>query len=83
MARHNLLPSYGTHSSFASQGVVNQKFDEEPKYEAYMKLFEPLCGSVPNRPIITEGAVKVRACVILCMHALFVCVYAWGTPAAF
>ena len=23
-----------------SQGVVNQKFDEEPRYEAYMKLFE-------------------------------------------
>lgn len=42
-----------------TEGVVNQKFDEEPKYEAYMKLFEPLCGPSPNRPIITEGAVKV------------------------
>ena len=40
--------------------MVNQKFDEEPRYEAYMKLFEPLCGPGPNRPIITEGAIKAR-----------------------
>jgi hypothetical protein len=43
-----------------TEGVVNQKFDEEPKYEAYMKLFEPLCGPAPQRPILTEGASKVR-----------------------
>lgn len=43
-----------------TEGVVNQKFDEEPKYEAYMKLFEPLCGPNPSRPILTEGASKVR-----------------------
>lgn len=43
-----------------TEGVVNQKFDEEPKYEAYMKLFEPLCGPGPQRPILTEGAAKVR-----------------------
>lgn len=54
-----------------AQGVVNQKFDEEPKYEAYMKLFEPLCGPSPNRPIITEGAVKVRACFSVCVPCAF------------
>lgn len=32
----------------------------QPKYEAYMKLFEPLCGPAPQRPILTEGANKVR-----------------------
>lgn len=43
-----------------TEGVVNLKFDEEPRYEAYMKLFEPLCGpGGPQRPIITEGAPKV------------------------
>ena len=42
-----------------TEGVVNQKFDEEPKYEAYAKLFEPLCGPGPQRPIITDGAAKV------------------------
>lgn len=42
-----------------TEGVVNQKFDEEPRYEAYMKLFEPLCGPGPQRPILTEGANKV------------------------
>lgn len=42
-----------------TEGVVNQKFDEEPRYESYMKLFEPLCGPGPQRPILTEGANKV------------------------
>ena len=42
-----------------TEAVVNLKFDEEPKYEAYMKLFEPLCGPPPQRPILTEGAAKV------------------------
>lgn len=32
---------------------MNLKFDEEPKYEAYMALFEPLCGDRNNRPIQT------------------------------
>lgn len=35
----------------------------QPKYEAYMKLFEPLCGPAPQRPILTEGANKV-SCVL-------------------
>ncbi len=38
--------------------VVNLKFDEEPKYETFMRLFEPLCGPAPQRPILIEG-VKV------------------------
>jgi hypothetical protein len=39
---------------------VNLKFDEEPKYEAYMALFEPLCGDRNSRPIQTFApAVKV------------------------
>jgi hypothetical protein len=42
-----------------TEGVVNQRFDEEPRYEAYMRLFEPLCGPGPQRPILTEGANKV------------------------
>eukprot|EP00798_Chlamydomonas_sp_ICE-L_P015695 gene15695-21804_t len=42
-----------------SDAVVNIKFDEEPKYESYMRLFEPLCGPGPQRPILTEGAAKV------------------------
>lgn len=37
-----------------TEAVVNLKFDEEPKYEAYMRLFEPLCGSRTNRPIQTN-----------------------------
>lgn len=47
-----------------TEGVVNQKFDEEPKYEAYMKLFEPLCGPAPQRPILTEGANKLLAVAV-------------------
>jgi hypothetical protein len=39
--------------------VVNLKFDEEPKYEIYMKLFEPLCGPQHSRPVLTDGATKV------------------------
>ncbi len=37
---------------------MNLKFDEEPKYETLMRLFEPLCGPAPQRPILIEG-VKV------------------------
>lgn len=54
-----------------SEGVVNLKFDEEPRYDAYMKLFEPLCGQAgPQRPIITEGAPKVSQGqgLIHCLH---------------
>jgi hypothetical protein len=44
---------------------INNNHNQQPqpinnnRYEAYMKLFEPLCGPGPGRPIITEGAVKV------------------------
>lgn len=46
-----------------TEAVVNLKFDEEPKYEAYMKLFEPLCGPAPSRPILVEGGAKVSPLV--------------------
>lgn len=39
--------------------VVNLRFDEEPKYGALAKLFEPLCSPPPERPIDTEGATEV------------------------
>ena len=55
-----------------TEGVVNQKFDEEPKYEAYMKLFEPLCGPAPQRPILTEGATKVGVLQSYRKHGKFV-----------
>ena len=47
-----------------TEAVVNLKFDEEPKYAAYMDLFDPLCGPAgPTRPVMvgdgTEPA-KVR-----------------------
>lgn len=32
---------------------MNLKFDEEPRYDAYMALFEPLCGTRNMRPIQT------------------------------
>jgi hypothetical protein len=46
--------------------VVNLKFDEEPKYQAFMALFDPLCGPSPQRPILTEGQNKVRHCCLVC-----------------
>jgi hypothetical protein len=46
------------HAQFA-EAVVNLKFDEEPKYQAFMALFDPLCGPQPHRPILTEGQSKV------------------------
>lgn len=37
-----------------AEAVVNLRFDEDPKYEAYKKLFEPLCGPAVGRPIVLE-----------------------------
>ena len=37
---------------------MNLKFDEEPKYQAFMALFDPLCGPQPQRPILTDGQSK-------------------------
>ncbi|KAK9908618.1 hypothetical protein WJX75_000528 [Coccomyxa subellipsoidea] len=42
-----------------TEAVVNLKFDEEPKYTAYVALFEPLCGPGPQRPILLEEKPKV------------------------
>jgi len=42
-----------------TESVVNLKFDEDPRYEAYVRMFEPLCGPSLSRPILTDGAVKV------------------------
>ena len=42
-----------------AEAVVNLKFDEEPKYQAFMALFDPLCGPQPQRPILTDGQSKV------------------------
>jgi hypothetical protein len=42
-----------------TEGVVNLKFDEEPQYEAFMKLFEPLCGPSQSRPVIISDPPKV------------------------
>lgn len=52
-----------------AEAVVNLKFDEEPKYQAFMALFDPLCGPSPQRPILTEGQNKVR-CVAACAMAV-------------
>ena len=40
---------------------MNLKFDEEPKYQAFMSLFDPLCGPQPHRPILTDGQSKVTS----------------------
>lgn len=38
-----------------TEAVINLKFDDEPKYSAYMALFEPLCGPPgPSRPLMIE-----------------------------
>lgn len=43
-----------------TEAVINLKFDEEPKYAAYMSIFEPLCGpSGPQRPLQFEVVPKV------------------------
>ena len=41
-----------------TEAVVNLKFDEEPKYEAYIRLFEGLCGPRSQRPIQTLNVVQ-------------------------
>lgn len=38
---------------------VRAQFDEEPKYTAYVALFEPLCGPGPLRPILLEDKARV------------------------
>ena len=38
---------------------VRAQFDEEPKYTAYVALFEPLCGPGPQRPILLEDKARV------------------------
>ena len=43
-----------------TEAVLALKFDEEPKYEACIALFEPLLGAVASRPIIIEAAAKVK-----------------------
>jgi serine/threonine protein kinase len=51
------------------EAVINLKFDEEPAYAAYIKLFEPLLGtSAPARPLQVEAALalgKKRGRVLL------------------
>ncbi len=38
---------------------LGSQFDEEPKYTAYVALFEPLCGPGPQRPILLEDKARV------------------------
>ena len=47
-----------------AEAVVNLRFDEDPKYSAYLGLFEPLCGPQPQRPILTDS-LKVSAPAVL------------------
>lgn len=49
-----------------AEAVVNLKFDEEPKYQAFMAIFDPLCGPSPQRPILTEGQTKARFTTLVC-----------------
>ncbi len=48
---------------------MNLKFDEEPKYQAFMAIFDPLCGPNPQRPILTEGQTKVHPVVVYICHS--------------
>lgn len=43
-----------------SESVMNLKFEEEPKYAAYIQLFEPLLTGRPKAPICIESALKVQ-----------------------
>lgn len=56
-----------------AEAVVNLKFDEEPKYQAFMAIFDPLCGPNPQRPILTEGQTKVHPVVVYIYHTLNPC----------
>lgn len=52
----------GRHSAFKTfcEAVINLKFDEEPLYAAYIKLFEPVLGTAaPARPLQVETAMEV------------------------
>lgn len=41
--------------------AMGMRFDEEPKYEALIALFEPLVGPAVSRPIaIASESIKVR-----------------------
>ena len=43
-----------------AEAVMNLKFDEDPLYAAYIKLFEPLLGSGPmDRPLQVETAMEI------------------------
>lgn len=48
-----MLECSAGHAPQFTEAVVNLKYDEEPKYEAYMRLFEQLCGPKATRPIHT------------------------------
>ena len=55
---------------------MNLKFDEEPKYQAFMAIFDPLCGPNPQRPILTEGQTKVHPVVVHICYSLNSCNFA-------
>ena len=43
-----------------TEAVINLKFDDEPKYAAYISLFEPLCGPPgPARPLMIDNDAQV------------------------
>jgi hypothetical protein len=50
-----------SHQAFRqfTEAVVNLKFDEELMYDAYIRLFEGLCGLCSTRPIQTLVPPKV------------------------
>jgi hypothetical protein len=43
----------------AATSSARAQFDEDPKYAAYVALFEPLCGPGPQRPILLEDKARV------------------------
>jgi len=45
-----------------TESVINLKFDEEPKYAQFRRLFEPLCGPAGGaRPVLTEFSDRLLA----------------------
>ncbi|KAK9861025.1 hypothetical protein WJX84_010981, partial [Apatococcus fuscideae] len=50
----------GTPFRAFTEAVVNLKFDEEPKYAAYIQLFESLCGPTNMRPILMDPLPPAR-----------------------